>query len=151
MNRTNTRRPQLFVQPGSQRGVALVMAMVILIILTLIGISAMNTSLLQGKMSGNTQESTRAFEAAESALSKAMNDAGALDIHAVTTKTYTIGGADASVMTEFLAFAPPKRGSGYSAINYNAANFDQESKGSTTTNAQSEVHQGIAQIVNKSE
>ena len=54
--------------PPRQQGVALVMAMVFLLILTLIGVSALSSTSLQEKMAGNSQNKHAAFQAAESAL-----------------------------------------------------------------------------------
>lgn len=51
-----------------QRGVALVMAMVFLMILTIIGVTVMSSTALQEKMAGNVQDKNLAFQAAESAL-----------------------------------------------------------------------------------
>jgi type IV pilus assembly protein PilX len=51
-----------------QQGVALIVAMVFLMLLTIIGITAMSTSSLQEKMAGNVQDKHVAFQAAESAL-----------------------------------------------------------------------------------
>ncbi len=51
-----------------QRGVALVAAMVFLLLLTIIGVTAMTTTSLEEKMAGNTQDKNVAFQAAESAL-----------------------------------------------------------------------------------
>ena len=42
--------------PATQRGIALVMALVMLMILTILGLTAMSTSSLEEKMSGNIQE-----------------------------------------------------------------------------------------------
>lgn len=56
-----------------QQGVALVMSMVFLLILTIIGVTGMTTSALQEKMAGNTQDKNMAFQAAESALAVAEN------------------------------------------------------------------------------
>ena len=56
-----------------QQGVALVMAMVFLLILTLIGVTAMGTASLEEKMAGNQTDKTRSFQAAESALITAEN------------------------------------------------------------------------------
>jgi type IV pilus assembly protein PilX len=53
---------------GSQRGVALVMALVFLLLLTMLGVSALSTTSLEEKMAGNTKERNTAFQAAESAL-----------------------------------------------------------------------------------
>lgn len=52
----------------SQQGVVLIMSLVILMILTLIGVSSMRTSSLQERMSGNSRDYQIAFEAAELAL-----------------------------------------------------------------------------------
>lgn len=57
--------------PNRQHGVALVLALVFLLLLTLIGISALNTTSLEEKMANNTKDRNLAFQAAESALSLA--------------------------------------------------------------------------------
>ncbi|MDH3671664.1 MAG: PilX N-terminal domain-containing pilus assembly protein [Gammaproteobacteria bacterium] len=51
-----------------QQGVALVMSMAFLLILTLIGITALNTSALEERMAGNMVDKNYALQAAESAL-----------------------------------------------------------------------------------
>ena len=51
-----------------QHGVALVMSMVFLMILTIIGITAMTTSSLEERMAGNQQDKHSAVQAAEAAL-----------------------------------------------------------------------------------
>lgn len=51
-----------------QSGAALVISLVFLLILTLLGVGALNTTVLQEKMAGNTKEKNTAFQAAESAL-----------------------------------------------------------------------------------
>lgn len=60
---------------NSQRGTALTMSLVFLVLLTLIGITAMNTSVLEEKMAGNIKDQYMAFQAAESALKNAETDA----------------------------------------------------------------------------
>jgi len=157
--RIDSRTTDLMAAPTrarTQRGVALVMALVILLILSLMGVSAMGTGTAQTVMARNSQDSQRAFEAAESGLSKAINTAGSFDLNAPVTNNFTFGtGANApraEVTTAFLAFAAPKRGSGYSAVNFDAANFDQSSAGIVdAANAQTTLHQGVSQIVNKAE
>ena len=54
--------------PGSQKGVALVMAMVFLLLLTMIGVAALSTTSLEEKMAANSKERNTSFQAAESAL-----------------------------------------------------------------------------------
>ena len=141
-----------------ERGTALIMSLVILMILTILGITAMSTASLEEKMSGNTQESTRAFEAAESGLNSALSTAGGLDLNTSYSLPKTLSRVDygaggksgrADVTTWFVQFSPPKRGSGYGS-NFDAANFELASTGSTTVGAKAVIHQGEAQIVPKS-
>lgn len=66
----NTLSMSCSYSPGCrrQRGVALVMGLVFLIILTLLGIGAMNTTALEEKMAFNAKDRNLAFQAAETAL-----------------------------------------------------------------------------------
>ena len=54
-----------------QRGAVLVMALLMLFVLTLIGVSSINTTTMEEKMSGNTLNRHLAFQAAESVLREA--------------------------------------------------------------------------------
>lgn len=51
-----------------QKGVALIMALIFLLLLTILGVSALGTTSLEEKMAANTKERNTAFQAAESAL-----------------------------------------------------------------------------------
>lgn len=51
-----------------QRGSALIISLIILIVMTVLGLSAMSGSGLQEKMAGNNRDMTLAFQAAEAAL-----------------------------------------------------------------------------------
>ncbi len=64
---------KIFTQPPHKRqqGVALIMALAFLMILTIIGVTALSTTSLQEKMAGNVQDKHAAFQAAESALREA--------------------------------------------------------------------------------
>lgn len=59
--------------PRRQEGVALVLALVFLLLLTLLGISALGTTSLEEKMAHNVKDRNLAFQAAESALSLGEN------------------------------------------------------------------------------
>ena len=127
------------------------MSLVILFILTILAVSAMNTASLEEKMAGNIQDTTRAFQAAESGLNLALNTSGVLSLTGSTTSTFDIDagkGGTVTVVTTYLQSGKPKRGSGY-GVNFDAANFDQVSTGQTTSGAKSVVHQGIGQIIPK--
>lgn len=138
----------------NQRGVVLVMALSILVILTILAISSMRGSSLEIKMAGSIQDATGAFHAAESGLARAFDpdntDAFTLDNSSLPDIYTGIGqNADATVVTEFSEFSPPGRDSGYSVINYSSANFSQVSTGTTKSGATATTRQGSYQIVNK--
>jgi PilX N-terminal len=144
--------PDSFSFASRERGIALVMALAILLILTILGVAAMSTTSLQEKMSGNVQEQTKAFQAAESGLTKINTTAGALVLAGAGPpphNDFTFGNTTANVIVNYKQSVPPKRGSGYSATNFSAANFDQQSTGQTVTGAKAVIHGGVAQIVPK--
>lgn len=64
MNRPPSNRPL-----HRQRGTVLVVAMILLLVLTLLGVTALNTTSVEERMAYNSQEMTRAFQAAETGLS----------------------------------------------------------------------------------
>jgi type IV pilus assembly protein PilX len=56
---------------GRQRGVALFISLVLLLVLTIAGVSAVQTTSLEERMARNTHDSLLAFQSAESALREA--------------------------------------------------------------------------------
>ena len=60
----------------SQKGVALIIALIILLVLTLIGISAINTTTYETSISGNERAGTSAFYAAEGGTEHGINQLG---------------------------------------------------------------------------
>lgn len=62
--------PRLGVSPPrtAERGTALVMSLIFLLILTILGVTAMTTSSLQEKMAGNLRDQFMAMESVESAV-----------------------------------------------------------------------------------
>lgn len=66
---TCTRRyTQRRTQRHTQRGAVLILSMILLLVLTLLGLSSMRTATLEEKMAGNMRDRNLAFEATESAL-----------------------------------------------------------------------------------
>lgn len=136
----------------TQRGAILVTAMVILLVLTLIGVTALNSTAMEQRMAGNTLTTTLAFEAAESGL--ASSGAASVSLSAVTTSSYSFAGARsaAEVKTEFKGYSNTKRSNNstelYGQTAFNFANFDQVSTG-TASDARSVVHQGMRQLIPK--
>ncbi len=59
------------IQCKKQTGSALIVSLSILLVLTILGVSAMRTTSLEEKMAGNSRDAQMAFEAAESALRSA--------------------------------------------------------------------------------
>ncbi len=62
------RKPQLRSNPSKQRGVSLLVAIVILMILTLIGVSSMNNAVMELKMAGSVQQQGVALSRADEVL-----------------------------------------------------------------------------------
>ena len=57
----------------SERGFALIIALLVLLVLTLIGISAINTTIFETSISGNERVGTDAFYAAEAGIQIGLN------------------------------------------------------------------------------
>ena len=70
MSNSTLHRPGLCPSRRSrpQRGVALIVALILLVVITVIGLAAIRTSTLQEKMAGNTFDRTQAFQVAEATL-----------------------------------------------------------------------------------
>lgn len=60
-------------QRGQQKGVVLIVSLVLLLVLTLLGLAASRSSLMQGSMSANLTDRDRALQAAEFAVDAASN------------------------------------------------------------------------------
>ncbi|MEE8245231.1 MAG: PilX N-terminal domain-containing pilus assembly protein [Pseudomonadales bacterium] len=137
-----------------ESGAVLIVAMIILVILTLLGITAMNTTSLQERMASNTQEQVHAFQAAETGLNQAFADNLAYDISSTytggATPTVFAGSADsASYISTFLGFSPPPPGSLYSATSFQAAHFNFRATGTSATNLSIVLNGGAYQIAPK--
>jgi type IV pilus assembly protein PilX len=53
---------------GNQRGAVLVVGLLLLVVLTLLGVAAMQSTTVQERMAGNMREQEQAFQSAEAAL-----------------------------------------------------------------------------------
>lgn len=60
--------PRHLPRHATQRGAALLVALILLIVITLVGLAAIGTTLLQNKMSANQYDRQIAFQSAEAAL-----------------------------------------------------------------------------------
>ena len=68
LTQNTLKTPQVFRKPSKQQGAVLVMALMMLFVLTLIGVSSISTTSMEEKMSGNTRNRHLAFQSAESAI-----------------------------------------------------------------------------------
>jgi Tfp pilus assembly protein PilV len=137
-----------------QSGAVLIVAMIILVILTLLGVNSMNTTSLQERIASNTQEQVHAFQAAETGLNQAFADNLAYDISSSYTGGATLttfaGSADsASYVPTFMGFSPPPPGSLYSATSFQAAHFNFRATGNSATNLSIVLNGGAYQIAPK--
>lgn len=136
----------------NQRGTALVFSMVILLILTILGISAMRTTALEQIMAGNTQEMTRAFQAADSGMAKALDfmrtnassgvtaDPGAF---AATSYSFgTVSSANA-MKPSFLQIGQGARGESGSGDNFCFAFHNQDVTGRGQLNVARALSHGL--------
>ncbi len=60
-------------RPAAQRGIALITGMILLVVMTLLGVTAMRSSSQGTRMAANYQHKQQSFQAAESALMEMMN------------------------------------------------------------------------------
>lgn len=134
MKTANSHQPRRPDDRDRQRGAVLIVAMVLLVMLTLLGVSAMNTTQLGEKMAANSQESMRAFHAAESGLNLAFDDVTSWDLSGSPLSIVDdFAGSDntAEYATTFISWSPPPSGALYSATSFQAAHFDFVSGGCT--------------------
>ena len=118
--------------PRRQRGAVLIVSLILLVVLTLLGVTSMNTTSLEEKMAANSQTTTRAFQTAETGLSIAFNDNAAYDLSgAYDPSSSTVSNTSDVVDLEgdFKGWSPPPSGSLYSATSFQAAHFEFTSTG----------------------
>lgn len=126
---------------STQRGAVLVISLILLIVLTLLGLTTMNTSTLQEKMASNSQEAVRAFQAAESGISAAFSNAGNFNLSTQKTGGDDVpDGARYDFISDYIGSSVPPRGSKWDAEYFSFYHFNIASSG--------EGHAGSATVVN---
>lgn len=125
----------------TQSGAALVVGMVLLIVLTLLAVTAMRTSTLELQMAGNTQFEQNAFQAAEAGLERAMGGAElVLDdqvaVHDLPETTDT-----AQTVVSWVDATPNLQGgtslgAGFAAHHFEATSVGTAARGATATHRQ---------------
>lgn len=137
-----------------ERGAVLIVAMIFLIIMTLLAVTGMTTTSLEEKMASNSQETSRAFQAAETGLSQALADANSYDL----TSTYAVDltqiadtELNSAYATDFLGVsAPPLVLNAPELLNsidcYETANFNFRSTGTSVGGITAVVNGGAWQL-----
>lgn len=131
-----------------QRGAALVIGLILLLVLTLLAVSGMNSASLEFVMAGNEQYRTNAFEAAEAGIEQSMslgtfNPAAAAQALAGAP---TATDAWASTIAPQLGGAPLPALWGNSWNSFSTYHFEIQSTGTSVRNATALNVQGIAVI-----
>lgn len=144
MNPTMHTRP-----PGrAQRGAALVIGLILLLVLTILAVSGVVTSTLELRMVGNQQQQERAFQAAEVGIEEAMANpqlsTSTPEIQTVTAVPNSPGDQYQYQLT-YAGESPLGSGlSGYSiGTGLTAYHFTVNSTGTSTGNAESRHVQGF--------
>jgi type IV pilus assembly protein PilX len=133
--------------PIGQRGAALVIGLLLLLVLTILAISGMTTATLELQMAGNTQYKEHAFQAAEVGIEQAIEtaDFDTANAHEVS------GTIDADTGTEYAArmefdketgttIVPGggfSMGTGFQAYHFNIESTGRSERGAEATHTQS--------------
>ncbi|MFA7387768.1 MAG: PilX N-terminal domain-containing pilus assembly protein [Thiohalobacteraceae bacterium] len=80
--------PRFVAMPAGQRGATLIIALIFLLLMTLIGVTSMQSTTLQERMAGNTRDRNLALQAAEAGLREGENWLATAANH-VTAETAT--------------------------------------------------------------
>ena len=70
---TTHNKPAITRMPTGQRGAALIISLIFLLLMTLIGVTSMQTTTMQERMAGNTRDRNLALQAAEAGLREGEN------------------------------------------------------------------------------
>jgi len=145
---------------SSERGTALMVALVMIFMLSIMGISAMRSSTLESRMAANSIQASSAFQAAESSTEIMLNDpaninaAWADQVAGVTLNTTDeLDGAaismDSNVTLRYVGKGPaPGFSLGLGSNNFSSLRFQSNGTGSIdAVRASSQVEQGAYRIV----
>ena len=138
--------------PADQHGAALITALVLLVILTMLGLSSMSTNTMEERMAANSQEINRAFQTAETGLELAFSDESSFSLNNTVDNPSTgsnnnVGtySADTDYTVAYRQKTSPKRGSGWDS-SFSFYHFDLTSTGSTNSGATTTLHAGAYQV-----
>lgn len=130
-----------------QSGVSLVIGLMLLLAVTLLGVSAMSTVVVEEKMADNMEKLGRAFQAAESGVVQAMRDLSLFDTsHPSSGTTGPIGStelsADFAIQYQGRT-APDRAQNGWGVSSANFHHFDIRSAGKSPVKGGTVLRQGV--------
>lgn len=141
---------------GREAGFALVLALVVLFLMSLLGTILFTTSTTEVQISRNFSTRQGAFFAAERGLEYAVSDGGiysAIGTGSVsiplTGVSLQIDNTDANGTVEYLSGGNPPRGSGVDITQFQANYFVTNVTGTGQGNSQVELEANVARIVPK--
>jgi len=133
-----------------QKGAALFIGLILLLIMTLLGVTGMNTAALELVMTSNEQFSENAFQAAEVGIERRLSVGGFTIAGGPVTVTGATGNGDSfmtSTSFEVETDVPPRVGSAFSrgiaGGGFAAYHFEIVSRGASQRNAISLHTQGL--------
>ena len=100
MIRSLRHRPRSIAPRSRQTGAALFVGLVLLLVMTVLGVSGMNTATLELAMAGNAQVQQQAFQAAETGIDIAISQGG-FSTAPIPSFEMTVGDATVEVETTF--------------------------------------------------
>ncbi|MBN1238545.1 MAG: hypothetical protein JXB36_08580 [Gammaproteobacteria bacterium] len=129
-----------------QGGAALVVSLILLLVMTLLGVSGMNTATLELTMAGNAENQQDAFQAAETgidiAISQSFFPTGSVGVLPATP----VGAGEVEARTEFRQATPVPDlafsmgvgvGGGVQAYHFDVTSVGRGPRGATSTHVQS--------------
>jgi Tfp pilus assembly protein PilX len=148
----NIRNYPIYTLAGNrENGAALITALVVLIMLTLLAISTLSTSTMEERMAANTQELNRAFQVADTGLTRIFDNPDALNTVTTFTATDTIAtGYTTTYNTAYRQAVPIGRTSNlaqmWEAGKYSKYFFELDSTSTTPANINTTLDGGAFQI-----
>lgn len=134
---------------NTQRGAALAVGLLLLLVLTLLAISGMNTASLELVMAGNTQYHENAFQAAEAGIERAIATAefnpGAATVGPTTVELVRSDKFTTTITPQLNGLALPAIW-GTSWDSFSTYHFEIDSVGESARNARTQNMQGVAII-----
>lgn len=141
---------------GNERGMALVLALIVMFLMSLLGTMIITNSTSENQGARNFRTKQDSFYAAERAIEYAKTDVniysavgfGSVNIP-LTGVSLAAGTSDAAGTVEFLASGNPPRGSGIDATEFQANFYVITAAGTGPANSRTETETSVARIIPK--